>query len=108
MADNRVCPLSVTTHHCGLKSTELVGLTAADELRDDPDCVKPCGSARRDGDLLEVIPEIGLRERAECVIGGENAGCLTLPPVVLPQAFRDFRAWTIEAGIASAPRRLIP
>src|SRR5258708_28915214 len=54
---------------------------------------------RGDGDLLEVVPEISFRESTDRVIGGEHARRLPLPPVVLPQAFRDLGTRPIEAVV---------
>jgi len=65
---------------------KLGGQRRGDLQRDDL-IVATVHHQRRDGDRLKVVAEIRFRERTKRVIGDEQAGCLSLPSVVLPQAF---------------------
>src|SRR5260370_1675699 len=51
----------------------------------------------RNINLLEIVTEVGLRERFDAVIVSFDSAGHSLQPEMLPNAFRDLRAWTVVA-----------
>src|SRR6266478_7700445 len=49
----------------------------------------------RNINLLEIVTEIGLRERLDAVIVSLDSAHHSLQPPMLPNAFRSLRAWTV-------------
>src|SRR5216684_5436355 len=51
----------------------------------------------RNINLLEIVTEVGLRERLDAVIVSFDSAHHSLQPPMLPNAFRSLRAWTVVA-----------
>src|SRR5260370_33000796 len=51
----------------------------------------------RNINLLEIVPEVGLREGLDAVVVSFDSTHHSLQPPMLPNAFRNLRAWTVVA-----------
>src|SRR5260370_8066137 len=51
----------------------------------------------RNINLLEIVAKVGLRERLNAVIVSFDSARHSLQPKMLPNAFRNLRAWTVVA-----------
>src|SRR5260370_33070414 len=51
----------------------------------------------RNINLLEIVPEVGLREGLDAVVVSFDSAHHSLQPPMLPNAFRNLRAWTVIA-----------